>query len=274
MKLLLSGLLAAGIIVPSVLYTPNPTTAPMRGDIGRIAITHDGNYHDKDDIGAAAMMQALIWKAGVQGNLVHFDHSNHRGASDAEQHADMVISSNRALFLYEIDRKVVFDDLELDGRSSATSLAAQIDASSEDDILTILQAGPWEMMCFAFDISDPDKHQYVKIISHSNWNDNHEHFAWHRNKDDFFEQYDDGGRFEGHTPPAYQKILDQNWFAFRSDLEDWEWMTGDISTFFVLWRTSESGFAQGDMSDAGMLFWLLTGIEDPTMAQVRDFFEL
>jgi hypothetical protein len=266
MKLLLTALLA---LVPFTLAF----TTPAGTGIGRIAISHDGNYHDKDDIGAAAMMQALIWKAGIQDSLVHFDHSSHRGANDVDQHMDMIISSTRALFLYDIDRSKIFDDF-LEIRESVLNLAAQINASTAEDRLTILQAGPWEVMALAFDNSDPAKHQFVKIVSHSTWNDNHQHSSHHRNKALFFDQYETGGKWEGVTPPDYEKIDDQNGYAFKSSLSSWSWMSASLETFFVLWRTTESGFAQGDMSDAGMLFWLITGEEHPTMGDVRDFFEL
>jgi hypothetical protein len=266
MKFLFTALLA---LVPcTIAFAP-----PAGTGVGRIAISHDGNFHDKDDIGAAAMMQALIWKAGLQDSLVHFDHSSHRGANDVDQHEDMVISATRALFLFAIDRSKVFDDFE-DLRDSVLNLAAAIDASTADDRLTILQAGPWEVMALAFDNSDPAKHQFVKIVSHSTWNDSHQHSSHHRNKAVFFAQYETGGIFEGVTPPDYEKIDDQNSYAFNSSLSSWSWMNQTIETFFVLWRTTESGFAQGDMSDAGMLFWLITGEEHPTMLDVRDFFEL
>jgi len=241
--------------------------------VGRFAVSHDGNFHDKDDIGAVAMVEALIWRAGAQDSLVHLDHSSHRGANDVQQHADMVMSARRALWLYGIDRTRVFDDF-LRLRASVLNLAAQIDASSAADRLTIIQGGPWEVMALAFDWSDPAKHQFVDIISHSNWNDNHQHNPAHRNKAGFDAQYAQGGKWDGVTPPGYTKIDDQNSYAFKSNINNWSWMAATLETSFVLWRTSESGFAQGDMSDAGMVFYYLTGEEHPTMQDIRDFFGL
>ncbi|MCV0439852.1 MAG: hypothetical protein K5880_14685 [Hydrogenophaga sp.] len=241
--------------------------------VGRFAVTHDGNFHDKDDIGAIAMVEALVWKAGAQDSLVYLNHSNHIGANDPEMHFDMRLSANRAAWLYGIDRNKIFDGF-LDLRNSVLDLAAQIDASTAADRLTIIQAGPWELMALAFDWSDPAKHQYVDILSHSNWNDNHQHFPSHRNKDSFFDQYDPGGKWDGVTPPGYTKIDDQNGYAFKSSLGAWSWMSASLETWFVLQRTADSGFAQGDMSDAGMVFYYLTGEEHPTMQDIRDFFEL
>jgi hypothetical protein len=185
----------------------------------------------------------------------------------------MIVSSTRWLWWFGIDQGVVFDDY-LDLRNSVLSLAAQIEASSEQDPLTILQAGPWEVMALAFDAADPSTHQYVKIVSHSHWNNTHKSEDHHRNKEDFDDQYEEGGKWEGVTPPDYEKISDQNQYAFNSSINEWTWLAKHPNTAFVLDRTLESSSAAGDMSDAGMLFWLLTGIEKPTMQEVRNFFEL
>jgi hypothetical protein len=238
---------------------------------GRVAVSHDGNYHDKDDIGAIAMVQALVWKAGAQASLVHLDHSSHIGANSPEQHSAMVISANRALWLYGIDPTRVFDDF-LDLQSSIQSLAGHINASSADDRLTILQAGPWEVMARAFDLADPQRHQFVDIISHSVWNDTYKAVPSHRDRNGFFAQYEPGDQFAGTTRPGYIKITDQNWTAFNLPLHDWAWMEEMPETRFVLWRTMESDYAAGDMSDAGMMFYYLTGIEHPTMQDIQNFF--
>jgi hypothetical protein len=239
----------------------------------RIAITHDGNFHDKDDIGAAAMMQAILWRAEIKDSLVHFTFGNHIGANDPVQNFDMKISSLLgAYWIYDISWDIIFDGVnELD--ASILHLANEINISSPSNTLTIFQAGPWEQMARAFDIADPSKHQFVTIISHSNWNDNHMHWPGHRTRDSFYEQYNTEGPFEGFIEPNYVRLFDQNGWAFKSSIDRWEWMLHHgVPTHFVLWRTLSSDFAVGDMSDAGMLFWYVTGNQTPTMQEVKDFF--
>lgn len=248
-------------------------TASLADGQERFAICHDGNYNDKDDIGAVAMVEAMVWKAGEQINLVHLSHSSHRGANDLQQHLDMQISANRASRLYGILPNTIWDDWK-DTRASVLHLASEIDNSSPTNRLTILQGGPWETMALAFDNSDPTNHQYVDIISHSYWNDNYRYNLSHRNKDTFYFQYWVGGPFYGFTPPTYKKIQDQNSTAFKSNINNWNWLSFRLQTRFVLWRTSESDYAEGDMSDAGMLFYYLTGNEYAIMQDIRDFFEL
>ena len=57
-------------------------------------------------------------------------------------------------------------------------------------------------------------------------------------------------------------------------INDWGWMTLSLRTQFVLWRTIASEYAEGDMSDAGMMFYHLTGNEYAVMQDLRDFFQL
>lgn len=239
---------------------------------GRIAVCADGNYHDRDDIGATAMTLALVWQANAQWSLVHYQHSTHLGANDSSQHAEMILSATGYLDGYAINPRQVFD-AQVDSIDTASHLAREIMRASAMDRLTILQAGPWETMAMAFDIAPAQKHQYIRIISHSTWNDDHKHLPSHRNRADFFAQYGSGGPFSGHQAPSYIKIADQNAYAFRSTgVTDWEWMRSKKPTEFVLLRTKASTWAYGDMSDAGMMFFFLTGIEKPTMQNIRTFF--
>jgi len=96
----------------------------------------------------------------------------------------------------------------------------------------------------------------------------------HRTKDEFFAQYVGTGI----TPPTYIRIDDQNSYAFKSpmtssDGNNWEWLLGNPGLAFVHDRTVASGSAAGDMSDSGMIFWFLTGLEHPTMSDIRSFLE-
>ncbi|MCG8697058.1 MAG: hypothetical protein MI922_03320, partial [Bacteroidales bacterium] len=62
----------------------------------RIALSHDGNAHDKDDILAAPMALALIAEAGVKSKFVHMDYSNHIWGNDGNQNSLMNQSVNGA----------------------------------------------------------------------------------------------------------------------------------------------------------------------------------
>lgn len=241
----------------------------------RFAVCADGNYHDWDDIGATPMTLALYWRAKETGTwleLVHYQYATHIGADDPSQHVNMILSAEGALSSYGVDPKIVFDYYN-DEIRARNALAREISKSTSGNQLFILQAGPWESMARAFDYALIAEHQYVTIISHSDWNDQHEHFPAHRTKNEFFAQYQSGGKWSGVTPPTYIKIADQNGFAFRTpDMTQWEWMRFTYQTQFAYERTLASGYAHGDMSDAGMFWYLMTGWDNPHMSQIKHFF--
>lgn len=237
---------------------------------GRIAITHDGDLHDPDDIGAVAMMEALLWRAGAQPRLVHLSFGNHIGSTSASMHAAMAVSATAALGMYGIAPDQVWD---ADERRATLQLAREIGLSSVDNPLVIIQAGPWAWMAKAFDLASPATHRYVTIVSHSTWNDSHDHPGWGLNRAQFLAQYAAGGKWAGVVAPGYVKISDQNAHAFNSSQAAWSWLALSPETSFVLQRTIASG-KPGDMSDAGMLWWVLTGDTNPSMSEVRAFFGL
>ena len=252
-------------------YSSNPSSG---SSFGRFAITCDGNDPDPDDIGAITMSEALIWAAGAQGSLVHLDHSNHQGTNVQWQYDAMVQSAERAISRYGIPANIVFDmQFQLD--AGTDNLAAQINASSANDRLRILQAGPWETMIQAFEKADPNKHQYVDIISHNGWNDAHEHPTGTRNKNDFQFLYGLAGPWNGITQPTYITIKDGNTNAFKTTpISSWNWLlSGGVETRFVFYRTVASQ-VEGDFSDATMTFWHLTGNANASMQDIRNLFGL
>ncbi len=59
----------------------------------RIAISSDGNWHDRDDICASAITVALLAKTGNQGRLVHYDYADHFWQTDAAREEMMRVST-------------------------------------------------------------------------------------------------------------------------------------------------------------------------------------
>lgn len=256
------------IVIAALLASAPIAPAPL----DRIAFSNDGNFHDRDDIGASAMMQALLWRAGARDRVVYVEHSSHLGENSQTQHFAMKVSAETHADDFGIGVETVFD-IQLDQVDATRALAREIQRSAPGRRLVFFQAGPWEAMARAFDRADPSRHRFVKIISHSDWNDDHAHLSAHRDRWAFFAQYEVGGVFEGFAPPSFERIDDQNEWAFKSAPSLWSWLADDDDLAFVLQRTLASGSAAGDMSDAGMVFYYLTGIEHPTMADIRGFLE-
>ena len=278
MKFLLA-LFALLFVAPQI-----PAKSSAGSGVGRFALCHDGNYHDEDDIGAITMTEALVWKAGVQSSLVHITFSNHLGASDFTQATAMNASATRAISRYVIPASIIFEYTTQQAASNA-HLAAAIDASSSSDKLTILMAGPFEQMVQAFELANPANHRWVTVVSHTTWNEVHEHIPAHRTKSEFFNMYNAGGPFSGSVPPAFVQVSSGNNTAFNTQpLASWAWLnTGTVHTQYVYSRTSLAdvvvpftapGQPIGDMSDATMLFWYLTGNANASMSNIRSFFGL
>jgi hypothetical protein len=230
---------------------------------GRIAISADGNFHDRDDIGATPVELAILAQAGLQSKLVHYDHSSHLAQDDADQHGDMIASATGRLTEFGFNSSVVFDD-QTQLSAAVANIAKVIDASSAADPLTFVVAGPFEVAWRGIDQADPTKRQYVTLLSHSTWNENHEHVASEHTKDELLADF---------PTVQYVKISDQNGNAFKSAASSWDWMNAagpDLT--WVRGRMVQAEYAEGDNSDAGMVFYLVTGNQSATMADIKSFF--
>lgn len=261
-------------ILPALLVAAlaAPVTPPGAGFVGRVAIIHDGNHHDADDVGAIAMSQAIVFRSDGQLELVHLEHSSHLGATTAAQHAGMIASAAP----WESLAPAVTFDASAEGVAAAANLAAEVEASGPGDWLVIVQGGPWETMARAFDVADPGKHRCAVIVSHSGWNDAHAHYPEHRNREAFLAQYATGGKFEGFQPPSVRDIPDQNGYGMNANVSTWSaWLPGDFVGDFVFARllaAGELGALAGDLSDAGMVFYVATGNATPSQQQIEDYF--
>src|SRR5262249_3907364 len=137
---------------------------------GRIAYSADGNHNDPDDWAASPVALAIFAESGVKDRLVHFHYNCILPETNAEwekTHADSVLGAAKH---YGYDRSVFFDcRQQLD--QAVAALTKEINASSADDPLYFIVAGPMEVPCMAIERSQPDKRQFVYCISHSRWND-------------------------------------------------------------------------------------------------------
>ncbi len=233
------------------------------GSLGRVAISADGNLHDRDDIGATAVSLAILAQAGLQANLVHYDHCSHIAESNDDQHEDMIASATGRLTEFGFNPAVVFDDMtELS--ASVANIAKAIDASSASDPLTFIVAGPFEVAWQGINQAMPSRRQYVTLLSHSAWNDNHQHVASEHTKDELLADF-----------PTVKSVMidDQNANAFKSAPSAWDWMnTAGPDLAWVRTRMEKADYAEGDNSDAGMVFYFVTGNQNATMAQIKAFF--
>src|SRR4051812_6245678 len=137
---------------------------------GRIAYSADGNHNDPDDWAASPVALAIFAEAGFKDRLVHFDYNCILPETNPEWEKKHAESGLGAASRYGYDSSVFFDcrkDLE----QAVASLAKEIDASSAENPLYFIVAGPMEVPYLGIQRSQPEKREFVYCISHSRWND-------------------------------------------------------------------------------------------------------
>jgi hypothetical protein len=232
---------------------------------GRIAITSDGNAHDKDDIGGTPMSVALLFSAGLSDKLVHLDHSNHLlheghsgAASKPEMLQEMIESTTGAATRFgHLDSAIIFNcQTQLDAATRNFVRAAL--RSSAADPLWFICAGPMttaNRYLEAVKAADPAKLAFIRCISHSANNGKHDPVqSWARMQREF-------------PSATFLTIANQNIAGGEqglcSPLKHWEWLK-DSANPDLRWlhsrnRTAKSNEGKFDVSDAGMVYYVLSG---------------
>jgi hypothetical protein len=241
---------------------PAPAVAEFAG---RLAISADGNDHDRDDIGATPMSLAILAKAGLQRKLVHYEFNNHIWSSfTAAQQRDMTDSALGAAERFGFARANFYSAID-NPTNAYNHLAAEINRSSSGDPLYILAMGPMETVCQGIRRSDPFKRSHVTVVSHSAWNDNHQHngsCTW--------------TELAG-TGVRTVHITDQNSGLATPNLADVAWLaTHPDPNLRWVWSRMQIGISWqvvADVSDAGEVwFWLTNGDQNGTFAKLKAFF--
>jgi hypothetical protein len=239
---------------------------------GRIAWSADGNHNDPDDWIASPLALAIFAETGLRDRLVHFDYNCILPLTNVEWekiHAESVIGAAQR---WGYDRSL-FVDVRQDKERAIASIAHAIDASSAENPLYFVVAGPMEVPYYGIQKSDPAKRKFVYCISHSRWNEGFAgQYKFTFTKRSVIEQgvhwiqvRDQNrllafGRFGTPSPP--QEFAPYFWLRDSSDPRMkflWERMV--VST-------------RPDPSDAGMAWFLATGDEEATPEKVRQLLAL
>jgi hypothetical protein len=239
---------------------------------GRIAWSADGNHNDPDDWIASPLALAIFAEMGLRDRLVHFDYNCILPLTNVEWekiHAESVLGAARH---WNYDRSL-FVDVRQDRERAIASIARAIDASSEDNPLYFVVAGPMEIPILGIQKSDSAKRKHVYCISHSRWNEGFAgQYTFTFTKRTLIEQgvhwvqvRDQNrllsfGRFGTPSPP--EEFAPYFWMRDATDPKVkflWERMV--VST-------------RPDPSDAGMAWFLVTGDEEATPEKVRQLIAL
>ncbi|PZX56796.1 hypothetical protein [Algoriphagus chordae] len=228
---------------------------------GRIAVVADGNSPDPDDLGGTAVSLALLRAAGLSDRLVHYSHSCDlvRGPrisdrAEKERHHMMQLACDVTARRWGGYDSLIFFDALWQQEETVSDLAKAINESTAEDPLWIVEAGEPDIIGMSLKESNPEKHQFVKVITHHSANDDAgDYYTWAQILDFGVEEV---------------RIPDQNEYL-KVDLEQWDWAKNHLDSrvqwIWLLGKMAEVDdvvkFQKGkwDCSDAGMVLYWITG---------------
>ena len=253
---------------------------------GRMALSFDGNVHDDDDIIALPVSMAMIWAAGLKDKIAHVEYSNHICSHGVENDGSANFQGDDAIYMRESANESItrfgldgtkFFDYSTNGALATAHFIQAINASTATDPLWIIAAGPMETVWRALNGSDASKHQFVTIISHSNWNQNHgdcgtDSHTWADMKQSFTTngvKFVESCGYNSNTPCTNEELNNPNYFPdqnisngdndFSTPIDKWYWLR-DSSDPNLRWVFSRNPFgSKFDPSDSGMVYFVLTG---------------
>jgi predicted amidohydrolase len=227
---------------------------------GRIAYSADGNHNDPDDWAASPMALAILAEAGLKDRLVHFHYNCILPETNPDWekiHAESVLGAAKH---YGYDPAIFFD-CRKDLKGAIAALTKEIDASTAENPLYFIVAGPMEVPYLAIQQSQPDKRQFVYCISHSRWNDGYaSKYKFTHTKRSVIDagvnwvQIRDQNRLLSLSPYG-QPAAEESFAGFF-----WMRDSGEDKVRFLWDRMLVS--KRPDPSDAGMAYFLATGDED------------
>jgi hypothetical protein len=245
------GLHARDVLVIIVLAA----AAFARGNY-RIAVSHDGNAHDPDDIVGAPLAIAIIVESGMKDNFVFMDYSNHIWGDTKNQADEMRESVQGACSRWGVDVGKTFEARKPEELAAAkdTFKAAAIDAYNDGVPLYYACGGPMEVPYQMVSQLEEKYQKNITVISHSPWNENHQHDGSH--------QWSDLIKLCNS-----KRIRNQNATIFLNTYNAWHWLR-DMGGKYE-WLYNRAGAKdRWDGSDAGMVYYIVTGLgdENPSMA--------
>jgi hypothetical protein len=163
----------------------------------------------------------------------------------------------------------VFHDCQQNLEGAINSIKDAINASSADNPLYFILAGPMEVPYMGIQRSDPEKRKYVYCISHNVWNDG-------------YASADLVDHNKRHVIPqgvTWIQIKDQNAYlstgpfgrpSTSEEWKPWTWLRdSENPDLNFLWDRLRSS-TRADCSDSGMAYFLMTGDEEPEITKLRE----
>lgn len=242
---------------------------------GRIVISSDGNEHDHDDWAATPFSLALLAAKGLQDSLTVYTFSDHIWGSNhdkANGKEEMLVSALEGKQIFEFGNSE-FIEAVANPTKAIRAITDEINRSDTGNPLFIIAAGPMQVVGSAIEKADPSKLKFVRLISHSNWNNDHSNnpYDWEQHTGWTW------GQIKSKFEPmglVLDRIVDQNggkdYEGMKAPREMFDWIkTSSVrkessqkkKQLDWLYQRQLTCIKKGDFdpSDAGMVIYLLTG---------------
>ncbi|MRX65323.1 hypothetical protein [Maribacter luteus] len=256
---------------------------------GRIVISSDGNEHDHDDWAATPFSLALIAAKGLQDSLTVYTFSDHIWGSNHEKtngKEEMLISALEGKKVFNFENSSFIEAVE-HPKKAIRAITDEINKSNQNSPLYIIAAGPMHVVGSAIEKADPSKLKFVRLISHSNWNNDHANkpYDWEQHTGWTWDGIKD--KFEP-MGLVLDRIVDQNggkdYEGMKAPREMFDWIkTSPVrkdssqkeKQLDWLYQRQLTCIKKGefDPSDAGMVIYLLTGKQKTSPNDAKEIIE-
>lgn len=254
----------------------------------RIACSADGNaqpdleytgrynYGDPDDWGATPAALAMLAKMKLQNKLVHYFYNNFMPSPPHTTVRNyMKEGVDGAIKRWNYDIKLFFD-VGTHKKEALVHLKNEIIKSTKEDPLYFINMGPSEFLYQAVRIAIQEGHKdalsHLYILSHSNYNDNHLRRPNHHTIDDVLELSENKIRFKRIKDQNNKNLPNKGWSSLY-DWSVWNWLKNHKNPDYAwIWKCMKKHKEfRADISDAGMVYYLITDDPDGNPAKFQKF---
>lgn len=263
--------------------TPNNNDScslPTITNNSSIAVVADGNSPDPDDIGATAVSLALLKAFGLEKDLVYYSHScdldpfsGSRQTINAQQERNrqqlMQTSCDGTASRWGGFDGITFYNCRTQRRLATEKLTEAINAATTAKPLAIILAGEPDLIYDAIKAAQSGKRRLVTIISH--------HIANEESADEAGKNISD--LVKDFKSVKLTRIPDQN-DGLKTKLPTWHWARDhNDNKIKWLWKQGKIAEQDGvvkfqdgyfDCSDAGMLYFQITGNRRPGVQEIKN----
>ncbi|MGK7910696.1 MAG: hypothetical protein AB4050_04320 [Synechococcus sp.] len=244
-------------------------------------ITHnDGNANDVDDISALVIQAALISAAGLQDRTTFF-YNNNLGEPNNTRRGELFNEFNQVEVMRTSAAFAEKLGIQTYDYQSGIEWTTQklVDILNSGQRVLILEGGPLEATYRALERVTPENLSNITVVSHGSSTFNQTHnlatrrgVSFARNQADILRDFPELNRIAIPNQNGPDKSGD---LGFNSSL--WECLdsTSDpiLQEVRALMSNNDGRRASNDASDAGMVFYLLTGNETADPLDTCDFFQ-